>query len=310
MRYAGAALAVGILALGMVRADESKPEKSFDTKALVRQLTEGDHAERLAGLKQVGPYLDRHPDVLLPAMMECARESSPPLRAAAINIIGQQMIWVEGPQNRAAIEFALEMSRDADPEVRHSCVYFCLSTVRDKSQRIVDRLIELACESESAYRREFVRVAWCLRAQQEFAAKRIEAYLDRQDDRAELSPVVAGELYRQLTGRIPARFERFAQQGEFFVLVNLALPLHPKTPDDVVRIMRKEIGGEASAMDIRGAVSVKDGDAGALIRVRGLGPWARLAAVIDSTAGLELVEVAIITPTLRPEVEALLRRPL
>ncbi len=176
---------------------------------------------------------------------------------------------------------------------------------REKSELIIDRLVELVCGYEPSSRRDFERVGVVLRGQNDLAAKRIQAYLDRQDDRAELPPVRATELYLKLTGAIPDRIERFSQRGEFYAIVELTYPFQPKSRQEVVQILRKEIAGDADAIDIR-AVVVRD-SASALILVKGLGPWSRLSTVIDSTAGIKKSQSATITPEMRPGLDAILR---
>ncbi len=296
-RYGCAAVLCAILAGDVALANAP------GDAALARQLIEGDASERLAALGVVGPHLGNNPDVLLPAMMACAWQSEARLSATAIATIGQQLIWVDGPQNQQAIEFALAMSYDDDPDILHACIYFCLSTVRRKSPELIDRLIELACDHESLYRRELHRVAWGLRGQKTLAAERIQAYLDRQDDGAKHAPAVATELYYRVTGDVPKRCERFSGPAAYAVIVKLDDPLRPKSRDEITAALGDALDDETAGFDMRPCF--QDDEAFAVVFVNGAGPYVRLLKVIDSTPGLQKAgEETMLTPESRDKIEA------
>ncbi len=81
IRYACAAILSGVLAQGIVRADESaKTDQSTEIEVLVQQLTSDDPTERLSAVQNAGSRLSEYPDLLLPAMIKCARAADPPLR--------------------------------------------------------------------------------------------------------------------------------------------------------------------------------------------------------------------------------------
>src|SRR5688572_29560118 len=75
IRHACAAMVCGILALSATRANEpANAESEPDINALVEQLTKGDAGELRAAFEQASAHLSKHPDALLPAMIECARK--------------------------------------------------------------------------------------------------------------------------------------------------------------------------------------------------------------------------------------------
>ncbi len=112
-------------------------------------LNEGTSEERLQLLvkivdEQIFRIMD---DSFLPAFAKCAEDSDSQVRNQVVIVAGGHWIWWREKQNPDAIQLMLTMSRDQDDQVRYNAVYYGLSTVRNKKDDVINRLLELAFEA-------------------------------------------------------------------------------------------------------------------------------------------------------------------
>ncbi len=109
-------------------------------------LNEGTSEERLALLiKLVGEQIFRiMDDSFLPALSKCAEDSDNQVRNQVVIVVGGHWVWWREKQHPDAIQLMLKMSRDQNDQVRYNAVYYGLSTIRDKKDDVIRRLLELA----------------------------------------------------------------------------------------------------------------------------------------------------------------------
>jgi hypothetical protein len=119
---------------------------------------------------------------------------------------GNHWIWNAPEQKPEAIELMLQLSRDEVRDVRYNTVYFGLSTVRDKSEAVIRRLLEIAMEDREW--NMFQRIQWGLRGSRDTAAKILEGYIDQEETNPGLASA-AFDIYRNIVEKDPPQSERF-----------------------------------------------------------------------------------------------------
>ncbi|MHC5543045.1 hypothetical protein ACYOEI_32895, partial [Singulisphaera rosea] len=117
------------------------------------------------------------------------------VREGVARFVGQRWIWGAQPQKPEAIELELRLSKDEDREVRNTTVYYGLSTVVDKTDDVVRRLMAMVVSDPFV---DWSRIAWGLSQDRDAAAKVLDEYLAGDDLSAAKA---ARKHYREITGR-------------------------------------------------------------------------------------------------------------
>jgi hypothetical protein len=116
-----------------------------DLPEIKRILTDGSSPERGQALDKIlrdriGLIMD---DSFLSAFAACARDVDARVRNQAVIITGDTWVWSARKQNDEAIQLMLQLSHDPDRRVRYNAVYYGLSTVQNKSEAVLRRLVEM-----------------------------------------------------------------------------------------------------------------------------------------------------------------------
>jgi hypothetical protein len=82
-------------------------------------------------------------DSFVPAFATCARDIDAGVRDQVTIIAGYHWVWSTTNQNPAAMDLMLQLSYDPDHRVRYNSVYYGLSTIQNKSEAVLHRLIEM-----------------------------------------------------------------------------------------------------------------------------------------------------------------------
>lgn len=120
---------------------------------IVSTLLHGDSAARLAAMKRIVASSPKHyigiDPSLLPAVAACAEDPSAQTRSQAAILIGCS--WIQAVQIPAPLAVAIEekLARDADDGVRHDAVAAGLKSIANKSDDVVDALIDAAMRPAS-----------------------------------------------------------------------------------------------------------------------------------------------------------------
>jgi hypothetical protein len=111
-----------------------------------RRLVEGSSEERQNILKKIfdGQIQLIMDESFIPAFASCARDVDWRIRDSVTKTVGQNWIWSAHEQSSAAIDLMLQLSYDPEHSVKYSAVYFGLSVVREKSDAVLRRLVELS----------------------------------------------------------------------------------------------------------------------------------------------------------------------
>jgi beta-lactamase regulating signal transducer with metallopeptidase domain len=179
---------------------EAKLKYASELPRFKKILEEGISEERLALLglliqKRILRIMD---DSYTAAIEKCAQDEDEKVRKTLTAIVGEEWIWRQDKQRPKAIELLLRLTHDDARAVRYAAVYYGLSTVRNKDEKVVRRLLELAFEDREP--NLYGRIAWGLRDDRAKAAKVLLEYLKGNDaERAK----AAREIFKDMTGREP-----------------------------------------------------------------------------------------------------------
>jgi HEAT repeat protein len=135
-------------------------------------------------------------DSFVAAFAKCAEDKNPQVRKQATIIAGARWVWEAQEQNPEAIKLMLKMSKDEVRDVRYNAVYYGLSTVRNKSDDVIRRLLEMAFEDREW--NLFHRIEWGLRDDRERVATLLTEYINGENA---AHTKAAREVFKQLTGR-------------------------------------------------------------------------------------------------------------
>jgi serine/threonine protein kinase/protein involved in polysaccharide export with SLBB domain len=161
-------------------------------------LASGSSEERLKALQtilaqRIALIMD---DSFVAAFAKCAEDKDRQVRVQTTIIAGANWVWEAQEQNPEAIQLMLKLSKDDVRDVRYNAVYYGLSTVRNKSDDVIRRLLEMAFEDREW--NLFNRIEWGLRDDRDRVATMLTEYINEEN---EAHSNAAREVFKQLTGR-------------------------------------------------------------------------------------------------------------
>ena len=165
-------------------------------------LIQGDSAQRKRTLQhilheRISLIMD---DSFVNAFAACAKDSDDSVRAQVATIVGGQWVWSAKKQNPEAIELLLQLSTDSQRDVRYKTVYHGLSTIREKNEKVINRLLEIAFEDREP--NLFGRIVWGLRGDRKAVKRILQKHIEGPDPQLSKQ---AEEVYKSLTGENYAR---------------------------------------------------------------------------------------------------------
>jgi hypothetical protein len=137
----------------------------------------------------------------LPGFKVCSEDSVLPVRSVTARLLGEYFVQGRENPNPEAIELLMKLSRDESSDVRYNAVYHGLSQVVNKSDEILERLVDIATtdRQQSLYN----RIAESLQNDRE----KVAAILDQQlKDGNDISVY---EIYEDLTGQKPLHIDKY-----------------------------------------------------------------------------------------------------
>ncbi|TXT39065.1 MAG: hypothetical protein FD138_185, partial [Planctomycetota bacterium] len=114
-------------------------------------------------------------DSFVAAFAKCAADQDASIRESVAIVAGGRWVWESEQQHPDAIKLMVLLSTDTDREVRYNAVYYGLSTIKNKSDEVVRRLLEMAfADQEPNLRR---RITWGLRGSEKQVVKLLDEYI-------------------------------------------------------------------------------------------------------------------------------------
>jgi len=169
-------------------------------------LLNGDSRTRrgvidLINRNRLTPLLD---DSFLPAMAAAATDEDRKVRNDVGRITGGRWVWGTEEQNADAIALMLTLASDPDREVRYNAVYYGLSVVREKSDDVIQRLIEMALVDHE--NNLYGRIVWGLKGPMRADPEPFKAALSEYVEPAKSNKTLAAAvdtLYRDVLETAP-----------------------------------------------------------------------------------------------------------
>ena len=179
-----------------------------------KEQAEKEYTDQLPGIKEAllaGDTINRNEtlklirakgltlimdDSFINAFAACANDPDATVRNNATKLIGGHWIWKAKSQNPDAIKLVLTLSKDENREVRYNSVYYGLSTVREKDEEVIRRLLEMAFEDRE--RNLYRRITWGLKRDQEKTVEILNDYINGSDPTHSKQ---AREIYKDMTGQ-------------------------------------------------------------------------------------------------------------
>ena len=157
----------------------ARAEKDFGRALprLLEVLAQGQSRDRLRTLDLIereGVMLITD-ETHIAIFAQCAGDPDPEVRRKVARMAGQQWVWSAREPNPEAVELMLAMSRDEDRDTRYNAVYYGLSTIERKDERLVRRLLEIAFDDREP--NLYNRIEWGLRTQRELSRAVLDNYI-------------------------------------------------------------------------------------------------------------------------------------
>ena len=149
------------------KRDESLKKKRAEfgdrMPQLREQLLTGNSRTRRSVLDQINRngLTGLMDDSFLEALIACGKDPDHRVRSSLPRMVGNGWIWGSDPQNADAIALAMSLSKDEVRDIRYNAVYFGLSTVRNKSEDVIEQLINMALADHE--NNLYGRITWGLR---------------------------------------------------------------------------------------------------------------------------------------------------
>ena len=102
-------------------------------------------------------------DGFLPAFAAAASDTNSKIRNMIAVTVGSRWIWHATNQHPEAINLMLRLSKDIDRQVRYNANYYGLSTIRNRNDAVIERMLELTLKDGTDNQDFRQRVVWGLK---------------------------------------------------------------------------------------------------------------------------------------------------
>ena len=217
--------------------EQVKAQFAGQVPQLKQTLLTGDSDARYRALSALVPlmraaggpmFLD---DSLLPALLAASADPDGRVRNEVVRTVGGRWVWAAPKQDPNAIALMLKLSADRDREVRYNAVYYGLSVVRDKSEPVVRRLVEMALADHE--NNVYGRIVWGLRGFSKGTSDIVGRVLAEEFGRAKSDVHRAASiysLYRDVLEKDPPEDWELAQIRQRYPEDLFVLPVSAREP--------------------------------------------------------------------------------
>lgn len=179
----------------------TKPQDG--TISIQRMLVTGPPQLKLHSLAMLtqGNFKGEIDESFLPGFKACAEDRSAPIRSVAARIMGEKLVAGREVPNAEAVAILSKLAGDESSDVRFKAVYYGLSQLKQKSDKVISLLIDVATKDreESLYKQIVDSLA--------SDRARVATILDRR--LADGDSVAVYEVYEDLAGKKPADHEKY-----------------------------------------------------------------------------------------------------
>lgn len=150
-----------------------------------RRMADGPSALRLETLQliqreRLALIMD---DSFILTFQAAADDPEAKVRSLLATIAGERWIWGADPQTPEAIQLMVRLSRDPDRGVRYGAMYYGLSTIRNRTAEVAERMLELTLRDglgDSNFRH---RITWGFRNDRELLAEVLQGWMRAADSK-------------------------------------------------------------------------------------------------------------------------------
>ena len=139
----------------------------------------------------------------LPGFTVCSEDSALPLRSVTARLLGRYFIQGKESPNPEAVGLLIKLSTDDSSDVRYNAVYHGLTQIDDKSDAMLNLLIDIAMTDRELSL--YDRIAESLREDHEKVAVILDQKLADGND------IAVYEIYEDLTGQQPANADKYLE---------------------------------------------------------------------------------------------------
>jgi len=182
-------------------ATETNAVETPKTISVQEMLAIGPTTLKMHSLAIISQGTVKVDDSFIPGFKVCAEDSSEPVRSIAAQQIGKHFIQGNESPNPEAVALLIQLSKDESEDVRYNAVYYGLSQMSEKSDEVLDRLIDVAATDRQPTLSE--RIAKSLEGDRERVAKILDQKLKDGND------IALYEIYEELTGKQVPHEERY-----------------------------------------------------------------------------------------------------
>jgi len=210
--------------------------------------------------------------------------------------IGNGFVWNKSPQHPLAIELLYHASASPDrANTGHYAMYHGPTVVAKRSDNLLRMLMEQYHSWSGSIQH---RIHWGLETygDQQDTAARLQKLLDQYEELDESTVLATHEAYRELTGKLPPRPERFTDIGQWTVAFHHrdVLASGSRGHESLREMLHKDLEAEDKVIDF---VTRLNGDywVGVAL-VKGIAERDRLVTRIEHLKGFESDFAELLTP--------------
>jgi len=137
----------------------------------------------------------------LPGFKACSDDLAIPVRSVTAHLLGEHFVAGEETPNPEAVELLIKLAKDKSPDVRYSAVYHGITQIQNKSDEIVELLIDVA--STNREQGLYERIVQSLEKNKEQVVQILDKRLAEGDN------ITIYEIYKDLTGKQPPYAEKY-----------------------------------------------------------------------------------------------------
>lgn len=197
-------LSIGLMSVLVATAQTNAPT-SPKTISIQEMLVIGQSGMKLHSLAMItqGKVKNGVDESFLPGFIICANDPTTPVRSVTARLIGQHLVAGKTNPNPEAVALLITLAKDDSADVRYSAVYHGLTQVEDKSDEIIELLIQIA----ASYREQglYTRIVESLKNNREQATHVLDMQL------AHDGGVSFYEIYEDFTGKLPADADQYLE---------------------------------------------------------------------------------------------------
>jgi hypothetical protein len=184
---------------------DSDATKSTSTISIQEMLVSGPtqlklHSLAMISQNKISVDVD---ESFLPGFKACSKDPALPVRTVTALLVGKHFLQGQENPNPEALAIAIEMARDEVSDVRFNAVYYGLSQLPEKSDDILNLLIDIASSHPNPSL--YDRIVESLQGDRVRTVPILDQKLDEGNN------VSIFEIYEDLTGKKPSNADKYLE---------------------------------------------------------------------------------------------------